>query len=44
MTDEEVWINQRCLVNCLGCNADRCCWDMATQDFEEGRQCDCAVF
>ena len=37
---EEVYMNDKCPVNCQGCNADRCCWDMATEDFEEGRK-DC---
>ena len=38
------WVNPKCLVNCKGCNAYLCCWDMAREDFEEGRQCDCAIY
>ena len=37
-------VNPACLVNCQGCNAELCCWDMAREDFEEGRQCNCTVF
>ena len=38
----EFYFNSRCSVNCLGCNADPCCLDMAMEAFEEGRQCQCA--
>ena len=41
---EEEWVNPRCLVNCHGCNADRCCWEFGSQDVVEGRQCECLVF
>ena len=44
MPEEEEWVNTECLVNCHGCNAEHCCWDMAREEFKEGRQCNCTVF
>ena len=41
---EGEWVNPWCLVNCQGCNAERCCWEMARDDFTEGYQCQCTVF
>ena len=40
---EAEWVNSACLVNCQGCNADRCCWEFATDDFVV-MQCECDVF
>ena len=41
---EETFVSKVCLANCPGCNASSCCVDMAREDFEEGRQCNCTVF
>ena len=29
------------LVDCAGCNADSCCWDMSREQLDAGEQCQC---